>query len=67
MEVKMRQVAKCLIYNISQKFNILAECKIMKRFNGAYIDNTGLYVNMNCRTYIKEVLDRHVLSGLSKK
>ena len=58
---------KYLIYEIIQKFYILEEYGIMTRFNGMDIYHTKLYVNNNCGTYLKLVLDIHGCNYPGKK
>ena len=48
MKDKRSQIIKKLIYELSQKANIISEDGIMKWFNSVDIYHTLLYFNNNC-------------------
>ena len=46
---------------------IIEEESTTKRFNGADIDHTRLYVKKNCGGFIRSVLDSHEFSDTGNK
>ena len=49
-------IIKYLLNDFGHKVSIVAEESTMKRFNGAGIDQTRLYVKKHCRGFIRAVL-----------
>ena len=67
MAAKRIHILKYLVYELTQKLNILSEDGIMKRLGVMEINKRRFYIKKHCDTYIKAALHIHIQTNPEKK